>query len=129
MLNEWEHFCASLVTPSEVVSNEDSDHQWAHRIWADSAMLGDVLCGAWDVAASSTKRCASSKRLNYRRSPITTGDLYRAAGRNAFPDENGRLRKRAWSNSSMIRCAYVDSNAHEACASSLQLAHLAFREV
>ena len=71
---------AVLVSPSEVVPYSGVTNVWPQHLRIDTAMLGDTLCGTWDVFIRDGVRLQSLSRTSGVWSPSTFREMYELAG-------------------------------------------------
>ena len=99
-----------MVSPSDVLPFESGMNIWAQHIWIDTAMLGDVICGAWDIFARPPFRIGSLSQPMGSWSPGNFVDLYHRMNLTPLPDERESTHVRRLPNSAGKVTTYVDSN-------------------
>ena len=119
-----------LVSPSEIVPFGGAANAWTQHLWIDTSMLGDYLCGTWNVFIRAGVRLQSLSRTSGVWSPGTIRDMYEIAEKTPLDDEvNAVLRTRQITQSSGRVSTYTGSDGVACLSLQSQMAMPTLAEV
>ena len=98
---------AILVCPPGILPSEVERDLWTRRIWRDTSMLGDCLCGTWDVFIVSPIKLESLRQACDDGASDNIAALYTSQNFNAIADVGARFKTVPIPNSNGNRINYL----------------------
>ena len=129
LAKQWKPRKSVLVTPSEVIPFKSTFNKWTHRLWVDTAMYGDTLCGVWNVLTIASFRVESLIQPHGVWTPGTFVELYARPGQRVLPGVNDSNTIRKIPNSFAQVASYIGSGGRKLCSTTSQLVSPSLTEV